>query len=245
MLDLEISNSSLLAINKTLERELRKQNVELRRFRRLSRSGRLSFAPSGRNVSNSTLGTLPEQGDPSDHSQSDSEDDEDDIEDDDFDAFSNESSSGLVSPGARARQRARDERRLVLDLTKHQQLLIDSQKLSQSIKRCLMSTDELIRDGTKALEYKVGIGDIKVGGRVLTNDEIEADDDGDRGEERKGLLSPSIEIGDWLEGGLWVSQAPLSRDDVSPTRIEPVASAQQQPTVVPDSNTESPAQLSE
>lgn len=46
VLDLEISNSSLLAINRTLEREMRKQTAELRRFRRLSCSGRLSVAPS-------------------------------------------------------------------------------------------------------------------------------------------------------------------------------------------------------
>ncbi|ETN38237.1 uncharacterized protein HMPREF1541_06268 [Cyphellophora europaea CBS 101466] len=209
VLDLEISNSSLLAINKTLERELRKQNVELRRFRRLSRSGRLSFAPSGRNVSNSTLGTLPELDDVSEHSLSDSEDEE--LDEEDLDAFSNESSSGVTSPTTRARQRARDEKRLIMDLTKHQQMLLDSQKLSQSIKRCLTCTDELIRDGTKALEYRVNIGDVRIGGRVLTNDETEVNnDEGD--EARKGLLSPGVEIGDWLQGGLWVSQNPLSRD---------------------------------
>lgn len=217
VLDLEISNSSLLAINKTLERELRKQNVELRRFRRLSRSGRLSFAPTGRNVSNSTLGTLPEMGDESDeHSLSESEPDEDDIDDDDLDVLSNESSSGLASPTARARQRARDEKRLILDLTKHQQMLLDSQKLSQSIKRCLTRTEELIRDGTKALDYRVAIADVQIGGRVLNNDEDDHHEDIAREEGRKGLLSPGVEIGDWLEGGLWVSQRPsnaLSGED--------------------------------
>ena len=50
-LDLEISNSSLLAINRTLEREMRKQNAELRRYRRLSRSGRFSVTPISRSVS--------------------------------------------------------------------------------------------------------------------------------------------------------------------------------------------------
>lgn len=214
VLDLEISNSSLLAINKTLERELRKQNVELRRFRRLSRSGRLSFAPSGRNVSNSTLGTLPEIGDESEYSQSDSEAGGDDYEDDEFDIT--ESSSGMTSPTARTQQRARDERRLILDLNKHRQMLVDSQKLSQSIKRCLTCTEELIRDGTKALDYKVGIGDVHIGGRVLGNDESDNHDDTSRDEGRKGLLSPGIEIGNWLEGGLWVSQRPSIADGASP-----------------------------
>ena len=44
IMDLEISNSSLMAINKSLEKEVRRQNRELRRFRRLSRAGRLSTA---------------------------------------------------------------------------------------------------------------------------------------------------------------------------------------------------------
>ncbi|KAK2067856.1 hypothetical protein P8C59_001561 [Phyllachora maydis] len=37
--DLQITNASLEAINRTLERQLRKQTAELRRYRRLSRSG--------------------------------------------------------------------------------------------------------------------------------------------------------------------------------------------------------------
>ena len=43
VLDLEISNSSLLAINRSLEKEVRKQKAELRRFRRMSRAGRFSM----------------------------------------------------------------------------------------------------------------------------------------------------------------------------------------------------------
>jgi hypothetical protein len=218
VLDLEISNSSLLAINKTLERELRKQNVELRRFRRLSRSGRLSFAPPGiRNISNSTLGTLPEFSDDhedlsgSNSAASDS-DSADSTDEDDLDLLSQDSGSAVGGTAARARQRARDEKRLMLDLAKHQQMLLDSQKLSLSIRRCLTCSEELIRDGTKALEYRVGIGDVQVGGRVLRGDE-EGGEEGSEGVDageagaRKGLLSPGVELGDWLEGGLWVGGA--------------------------------------
>jgi hypothetical protein len=233
VLDLEISNSSLLAINKTLERELRKQNVELRRFRRLSRSGRLSFAPPGiRNVSNSTLGTLPEFDD--DHednsgSNSASSDSEfaDSGDEDELDVLSQGSGSAVGGTAStRARQRARDEKRLMLDLAKHQQMLLDSQKLSLSIRRCLTCSEELIRDGTKALEYRVGIGDVKVGGRVLRTDEegevgdSEDADVADAGVARKGLLSPGVELGDWLEGGLWVSSAGRRTPDIHRAGVE-------------------------
>ena len=77
-----------------------------------------------------------------------------------------------------------------------------------------MCTEDLIKEGSKALDYRP---DVHVGGRVLNSyDEadarrgIESSDDNDAAAERdegaKGLLSPAVEIGDWLQGGLWVSQ---------------------------------------
>jgi hypothetical protein len=203
VLDLEISNSSLLAINKTLERELRKQSVELRRFRRLSRSGRLSIAPTNRSISSSTLDTVAEGSDNDlEMSSADEESETDTLDDEDI--LSNDSSS-ISSPTSRARQRARDEKRLMLDLSKHQQMLLDSQRLTQSIRRCLTCTEELIRDGNKALEYKVGIGDIQLGGRVL-NREDEPHDIEDK-PERKGLLSPSVTLSQLEEAALWLTDA--------------------------------------
>jgi hypothetical protein len=87
---------------------------------------------------------------------------------------------GSLSPGAMAesdaRHRERDEKRLQLDLSKHQQLLIDSQNMNQSLKRCLGWTEELINDGKKALAYHVRVSDIELGGRVLTPDEVEDTD---------------------------------------------------------------------
>lgn len=44
----------------------------------------------------------------------------------------------------------------------------------------------MIREGNKALDYRVGIGDVKIGGRVLNDEEL------DEGGARQGLLSPSI-----------------------------------------------------
>lgn len=120
-------------------------------------------------------------------------------EDEDEPEYSSESSfdENVMSPTALAEKdeeyRLRDEKRLQLDLTKHRELLVDSQKMNQSLKRCLDWTEELIKDGKKALAYQVRPSDVRLGGRVLT---AEAED------ERKTLLSPwspAHEIADALD----------------------------------------------
>lgn len=225
VLDLEISNSSLLAINKTLEKELKKQNSELRTFRRLSRSGRLSLAPTDRSISTSSLDPVAEGLD-SDDSDNDKDSDVGTVDDDDI--LSNDSSS-VQSPTSRAKQRARDEKRLILDLSKHQQMLIDSQRLTQSIRRCLTCTEELIRDGNKALQYRVGIGDVKLGGRVLRPDESEVDQSANGSDEpprRQGLLSPSLATATMTAADYWNSTEPQQVDSLldpglaSPTSLQ-------------------------
>ncbi len=169
--DLEITNASLEAINRTLERQLRKQTAELRRYRRLSRSGRLSLtsAPNSRVVSEALTDPAVELSDLSENEESE-EDDEGEAEFDDSMEESDVSmaettSMSVISMGAVRRKR--DEKRLQLDLTKHQELLIDSQKMNQSIKRCLSWTEALIKEGQKALEYHVRVSDVEFGGRVL------------------------------------------------------------------------------
>jgi hypothetical protein len=188
ILDLEISNSSLLAINRTLERELRKQNTELRRFRRLSRSGRLSMTASVRSISGGALSIVSESGDMSEFSSAHSNDEL--SEESDNDSFADD---GTNSPNSLAdhdaRHRVSDEKRFMLDIAKHQELLVDSQKLNQSLKRCLGLTEELINEGKKALEYNVHVSDIDVGGRVLAPEEIAEELAGGR-----GLLSPATEM---------------------------------------------------
>ena len=173
--DLEITNASLEAINRTLERQLRKQTAELRRYKRLSRTGALSVASS--RVTSLAMSEPP--GDTSDGS--DDDEDEDDYDDslDDSDLSSNDTmnTEDIMMPGAKVEaRRRRDERRLQLDLTKHQELLIDSQKMNQSIKRCMDFTESLIKEGQKALQYHVRVSDVKFGGRVLTPDDDEEDD---------------------------------------------------------------------
>lgn len=186
VLDLEISNSSLLAINRTLEREMRKQNAELRRYRRLSRSGRLSIAGSMRSASGGGLSIVSETEDEfGEHLSLDSPEDLSETSDND----SSFAEDDTLSPGAvaehDARHRIRDEKKFYLDLAKHQELLVDSQKMNQSIKRCLSWTEELLRDGKRALAYKVQVSDIDIGGRVLSSDDTEGG---------KGLLSSSTDL---------------------------------------------------
>ncbi|KAI1138289.1 hypothetical protein F5Y05DRAFT_404458 [Hypoxylon sp. FL0543] len=182
--DLQITNASLEAINRTLERQLKKQTAELRRFRRLSRSGRLSLPanlPSSR-----VSGDFSEQGigildlsDLDEESEVEKEKEEEEEGDEDS-SLESDPASGSVSPRVvaerDAKHRKRDEERLEVDLSKHQQLLIDSQKINQSIKRCLDWTEELINEGKKALEYHVSVSDVKLGGRVLDPLDLEEEE---------------------------------------------------------------------
>ncbi|TKA75045.1 hypothetical protein B0A55_06000 [Friedmanniomyces simplex] len=204
VLDLEISNSSLLAINASLEREVRRQKAELKRFRRLSRAGRFSMGPGAERTARFSegLSVVGEDGEgngdggygdfgpPSgftdlydDFSASSSS-----LSDDDGESES--LTSEPLSPTTSARKRSsnrldRDERRLRVDLAKHKELLVQSQMMNQSLKRCLFSTEDMIREGKKALEYHVRVSDVKMGGRILTGheDEDAEDGDGEGGEE--------------------------------------------------------------
>lgn len=209
--DLEITNTSLEAINRILERQLLKQTAELRRYRRLSRSGRISLpsAASSR-VPSSTLTDPPV--DLSDLSEETSEDDGDREEEcsdslDDSDLSGTESMcADKSSPDTKlAARRKRDERRLRLDLTKHQELLIDSQRLNQSLKRCLNWTEVLIKEGQKALTYNVRVSDVEFGGRVLAplddNDSASAAGDG-AATDGAPLEPPSIDGSQDLDGGI-------------------------------------------
>lgn len=68
-----------------------------------------------------------------------------------------------------------EEKRLTLDLTKHQELLDNSAKMNVSLKRCQFIADQLINEAKKALEYKIRPSDVHLGGRVLDHDGEETD----------------------------------------------------------------------
>ncbi|KAK3989722.1 hypothetical protein QBC44DRAFT_327008 [Cladorrhinum sp. PSN332] len=180
--DLQITNASLEAINRTLEKQLRKQTAELRRFKRLSRSGRLSLAsvssriPSGSTVDSGALASagmglndLSEEESDLEAEDAELEESEEEEEDDSEEA---ESLDTAAKTEKEARLRQRDERRLQVDLTKHQQLLLDSQKMNQSLRKCLGWTEELIKEGKRALAYQVTLGESELGGKILTAREI-------------------------------------------------------------------------
>ena len=191
VLDLEISNSSLLAINRSLEKEVRKQKAELRRFRRMSRAGVFSVDTAGEPLETSAIGA-GNIGDLSDMSEAEEEETPEEEEEEDPESSDSSFDDSALSPSAQLERdethRSRDEKRLQLDLSKHREMLNDSQKMNQSLKKCLGWTEQLIKDGQKALEYKVHVSDVKVGGRVL----VPEDDDNDISEKResRGLLSP-------------------------------------------------------
>lgn len=178
VLDLEISNSSLLAINRSLEREMKKQKAELKRFRRLSRAGQFAVSTFQENSTNildeggdEAQDHLPDfgaDGRPSSPFLEDPLEDLDEFSDDD----STNSSAEPLSPNTRAdkdaRIRAEDEARLRLDLSRHRELLMDTQRMNKSLQRCLTWTEDLIKGGRKALEYQVPIKDVNLGGHVLS-----------------------------------------------------------------------------
>lgn len=170
--DLQITNASLEAINRTLERQLRKQTNELRRFKRLSRAGRLA---GSRVVSDATTASETAEGplnqlNLSDLSEEDSELDPlgDDLESElsESDSMNSAGASPITMASRDVRHRRQDEKRLQVDLSKHRQLLVDSQRMNQSIKRCLGWTEELINEGRRALAYQVRVSEVDVGGRA-------------------------------------------------------------------------------
>lgn len=200
VLDLEISNSSLLAINSSLEREVRRQKAELKRFRRLSRAGKFGFAPNERAARLSEgLSTLGEEDefeyeDDSELGLASIADGDDDLSDDDDESESVTSGGEPLSPGAREdKDKARlekDEQRLRVDIEKHKELLVQSQMMNQSLKRCMYATEEMINEGKKALQYSVRVSDVKLGGRILTDNDDEDDD------ENRDNSVPDIEVED-------------------------------------------------
>ncbi|KAK6003343.1 hypothetical protein QM012_001188 [Aureobasidium pullulans] len=182
VLDLEISNSSLLAINKSLERELRKQKAELKRFRRLSRAGQFAIPQRRSSSVEEDLSTLDEEiefpeFDDDDEGARPSSPFHSQPEEDSSDEDSTSSSAVPLSPGAQAKrdaaQRAEDEIRLRLDLSRHRELLMDTQRMNQSLQRCLYWTEGLIKDGRKALDYQIASSEVQLGGRLLSGDDVD------------------------------------------------------------------------
>ncbi|KAF5658485.1 hypothetical protein FHETE_9842 [Fusarium heterosporum] len=206
--DLEITNASLEAINRTLERQLRKQQAEIRRFRRLSRSGRLSAVASAASsrVPSAALTDVPislSDLSEEDGSEAASEDEENDsLDESDMSMTDSVSGYDALDPNDEKAiekamsRRKRDEDRLQLDLSKHRESLVGSQKINQSIKRCLNWTEILIKEGQKALEYKVRVTDVEFGGHMLgpADDEEEEEEGGEEEDDEDDALSGADDL---------------------------------------------------
>lgn len=172
---------------------MRKQAAELRRYKRLSRSGRLSAGPSSIEPSLeptdtsdildsaseadtiSLAGTETEYSDSEVNKNEKTEDEDEDTEVESLDEedYSEEDDSESIND---EKHRAADEHRLEIDLSKHKALLEASVKMNASLKRCQYVTDQLIREGRKALEYRIKPSEVRLGGRVVFEDEdVEVD----------------------------------------------------------------------
>ncbi|KAF8472750.1 hypothetical protein BDZ91DRAFT_834341 [Kalaharituber pfeilii] len=200
VMDLEISNASLLAINRTLERKMRKQTSELRRYRRLARAGELQPKSTRRRSSRASNGSsgdrdpdsiveddfddlkgIDEERDAEDEEEGE-EDEEDEEEDDE--STSDENETGLSTDGRPKQYKAEralatDNDRVSAELQKHQALLDASAKTDALLQRCQFMIEEMVKEAKKALEYKVAASDVKLGGRILGSDNEEEEDEED------------------------------------------------------------------
>ncbi|GAB7338042.1 hypothetical protein MBLNU457_4411t1 [Dothideomycetes sp. NU457] len=165
VLDLEISNSSLLAINRSLEREVKKQKAELKRFRRLSRAGHLNAAP----IPTAHELDLPEISTSASRPSSPFEEDVSDMLSSSSESEDNDTTSTTSQDAAVLR--AKDEERIRRDLRKHRELILDTARMNRSLQRCLTWTEDLIKDGKKALDHAVRSEEVRLGGRILSEDD--------------------------------------------------------------------------
>lgn len=177
-MDLEISNASLLAINRTLERRMKKQTSELRRYRRLARAGELN--PKSTPKEGESDGATEVQEGRVEITVAVEEDDHQEDEEDEEDE---ESSSGDETKSYKGKRAlvAADKDKVSAELQKHQALLDASAKTDALLVRCQFMIEEMMKEGKKALDYKIKASDVKLGGRILRSDDEEEDNDDGEG----------------------------------------------------------------
>lgn len=117
---------------------------------------------------------------------------EEDSDDDDVDRRSSFSTTSTSNPTGSQQDRrlAEDSRRLEVDLARHKELLVQSQMMNQSLKRCMFATEGMIEEGRRALDWKVR-DNVGVGGRVLV-----AEGDGGREHDDDATGESAAEISD-------------------------------------------------
>ncbi|KAK7207365.1 hypothetical protein BZA70DRAFT_271104 [Myxozyma melibiosi] len=143
ILDLEISNTSLLSINRTLEREMHTQNRELRALRRWIQRNGSAGAPI--NFDQLSISDSYDE----DENQEDSDTDEDD---DDATLPKSKKSSSMAPLTERIKYQ--------------QEVFQTTQAINSSISKCIASSDFLIKEARGALEFTVTENEMR--GRVLS-----------------------------------------------------------------------------
>jgi len=146
---------------------VKKQKAELKRFRRLSRAGHLNAAPA---PTPHDL-DLPEINTSASRPSSPFEEDVSDMLTSESESEDNDSASTTSQDAALLR--AKDEERIRRDLRKHRELILDTARMNRSLQRCLTWTEDLIKDGKKALDHHVRSEEVQLGGRILSEDDEE------------------------------------------------------------------------
>jgi hypothetical protein len=175
IMDLEISNASLLSINKYLERRLRKKTRDLEYVSSLRRDQTdLRYTDEGGSMPRVTeTGTTAESNDFNFSSESE----DDTVADEVVPDFDDESLlAGRKAEEIRRRTRV------------HIAFLESSQKVDHKLQHCLTMTESLLRDAQNSLNYEVDSSEIRLGGRV-----VEDDEDINDGENDSGLLEDGDE----------------------------------------------------
>lgn len=146
VMDLEISNTSLLAVNKFLEKKLHKQSVLLHEYETPSGSG------SGSN--NSPITPF-----------SDSEDEE---EENEF----RENTVPLDSLLDENELIGQDGIHAIQDRTnKHIEFVESYERMNRTLRKCLYLSQSLLEDATNSLEYSINPDEVKLGGRVVLDED--------------------------------------------------------------------------
>uniref|UniRef100_A0A060T343 ARAD1A06622p n=1 Tax=Blastobotrys adeninivorans TaxID=409370 RepID=A0A060T343_BLAAD len=155
--DLEISNSSLLAVNKFLEKKLQQQAHQISMLR-------------ARSANTNTTDTI-NTNDGENYDEGDGEDDFFGEEDDVLDSDGEEESIQALIGGSVDNLDAIENR-----TKSHIDVVRSYQRINNSLTRCLYLTQSLITDANNSLQLAVSPDDIRIGGKVAYDDSfVESD----------------------------------------------------------------------
>lgn len=150
--DLEISNASLMSVNKYLERKLRSQAKEIQY---------LKFSSSGPETE---ITRFDSDVDDSEEENGDNYNLDEDMEDDP----NNEALEPTDQTPAEV-ELANKTKLIEQRMQSHIKFLESSEKVNKMMRNCLVISDTLLQQATKSLEYEVDPSDLKYGLQISTN----------------------------------------------------------------------------